>query len=164
VPTASVEATGVAGPTASASAVPAVGATDSSDQGGGLAIGLVALGLIGGGGALFFVFYRRRRGTQPDEPLVSDDLTIAHLEVFADPLLEAMASSARSEERRGRPKKRLEEGKQPVSAWVRRLDSEINVLTDLRTVPSPPPHDRSADVSVGPAGPASPAGDQSASA
>ena len=135
--------TGVgAGPDVSPSQASPVGATGSSDQGGGSGLGFIAFGLIGGGG-VFLVLYGRRRRRQPDEPRMADDQrSLVHLEVLADPLLEAMASSARAAGGRGGSKKGPQDGHPPVATWVKRLDAEINVLADLRDVPSPPPHEQ----------------------
>ena len=74
--------------------------------------------------------------------MADDPLSLVHLEVLADPLLEAMASSARADGRRGGSKKGPQDGHPPVATWVKRLDAEINVLADLRDVPSPPPHEQ----------------------
>jgi hypothetical protein len=112
--------------------------------GAGVVLGIVPLGLVGGGGGLF-ALYRRRSKRQPDEPgIVEDPPFVPRLESLADPLLEAIASSARADGRRGGSKKPLLDDEEPSPAWVKRLDAEINVLADLRAAPSPPPHDRTA--------------------
>jgi hypothetical protein len=121
-----------------------MGAGTVSDQGngGGLAavLGLtIALVCVGG---LFLALYRRRSRPSLEEPAIAaDPVDLPHLDVLADPLLEAMASSARAR-RPGNASKRAPTDAEPrVPTWVERLDAEINTLVDLRASPSPPPHD-----------------------
>jgi hypothetical protein len=91
---------------------------------------------------MFFARYRRRNRA-PDEPMIgASPGSLIPLEGLVDPLLEAMATSARAQGRRGGSTKQVDDAAPPVSAWVRRLDAEINGLVDLRAIPTPPPHER----------------------
>jgi hypothetical protein len=143
VPTGSAVA-GPGGVPAPISNPPGDGTAGPIDQGGGAPIGLIGLALVCGGG-VFLALYRRRGG-RPDEPVSRDPGSPTHIEVLADPLLEAMASSARAGGRRVGSGKRTDHGGPPVNSWVRRLDAEINGLVDLRALASPPPHERDEDV------------------
>lgn len=138
-PAASVMPAAAAGPISTAG--PSSTGTAQSVGEGGVSIGLIGLGLLGGAG-VFFALYRRRKRA-PDEPMIgATPGSLTPVEGFADPLLEAMASSARAKGRRVGFTKQADDAGPPVSTWVRRLDAEINGLVDLRAIPTPPPHER----------------------
>jgi len=97
---------------------------------------------------------RRKRDQDPTGAGPDDRVPNApapHLPVlgmFEDPLLEAMAVSARATGRGIRAGRGSEAGMRPppdgthVATWVKRLDADIQVMADLQAAPSPPPHRR----------------------
>ena len=145
VPAASAMPAAAAGPVSTAG--PSSTGSGQSVGEGGVPIGLFGLALLGGTGLLFALYRRRKRA--PDEPAIdAASGSLTPLEGFTDPLLEAMASSARAKGRRVGSRKGADDADPPVSTWVRRLDAEINGLVDLRAIPAPPPHERG-DSAVG---------------
>lgn len=97
---------------------------------------------------------RRKRdedapGTDPDDRAPNAPAPhLPTLGMFEDPLLEAMAVSARANGRGIRTGRGSEAGmrKPPdsthVATWVKRLDADMQVMADLQAAPSPPPHRR----------------------
>jgi hypothetical protein len=131
-----VVATSIASPAISAGTVSA----QRNGIGQGAMLGIIIAVACGGG--LLFALYRRRIARPLQEPAIAaDPVYVPRLEVLADPLLEAMASTARAKRPRKASTKALIDDEPRVAAWVKRLDAEINTLADLRASPSPPPHD-----------------------
>jgi hypothetical protein len=97
------------------------------------------------GGGLMVAVSRRRGRRRSNELAIDDPLPFPQFDVLADPLLEAMASSARANGGRHGSKKGLPVGEASVATWVKRLDAEINAMSDLHAAPSPPPHGRYPD-------------------
>ncbi|MDO8485324.1 MAG: hypothetical protein Q7S35_10325 [Candidatus Limnocylindrales bacterium] len=102
---------------------------------------MVVLGLLGAGAVAFAVF-RRRTDEQNAEPITRDDPASSPDPMpwagnLDDPLLEAMASTAKQRGRRGAIPPGADTPT-PIATWVKRLDAEINVLADLAALPAPP--------------------------
>jgi hypothetical protein len=85
--------------------------------------------------------FRRRTDDENAQPTTRVDLESADPSSWAgglnDPLLEAMATSARQRGRRAA----IPQGPDTptaIASWVKRLDAEMNVLADLADLPASP--------------------------
>lgn len=111
---------------------------------GGSLLGPVLIGGVGlfGGGGILFGLARRRRSPADEPENVEPRRHVPAPGAFADPLLEAMAVTARASGPRTESRAAPGADGRRAAAWVRRLDAEINVMADLKAAPTPPPHVR----------------------
>jgi hypothetical protein len=104
-------------------------------------LAMAALGLLGAG-AVAIAMLRRRTDEENAEPTTRNDPAsspdpMPSMGTLDDPLLAAMASTAKQRGRRGAIPPDAGTPT-PIAAWVKRLDAEINVLVDLAAVPASP--------------------------
>lgn len=135
--------TGGSEPSASTRALQGAGSEGAST---GIAYAAAALAALGGGFLAFAIARRRRRSgdaVAADAPNVVPFLLTdasSHADLLADPLLEAMASTARASGRGGRSGVAAGGGAPVTPAWVQRLDADVAGLADRQHAPAPPPH------------------------